>query len=74
MCLCVSGLLVLLHMCNDIGGRADRPKVILKTPATPVHPGTLRLFATVAAAMAAGLMLPRQRSVSLAGVTVAQSC
>ncbi len=27
-------------MCNDIGGRAERPKVISKTPATPVHPGT----------------------------------
>lgn len=73
-CVCVSSLLALLHMCNDIGGWADRPKAILKTPATPVHPGTPCLLATVTAAMAAGLMLPRQRPVSLAGVTVAPSC
>lgn len=68
------GLLARLHMCNDIGGSAERPKVISKTPATPVHPGTPCLLATVTAAMAAELRLPGQRSVSLAGITVAQSC
>lgn len=53
VCWCESCLLAQLHMCSVIGGRADRPTVILKTPATPVHPGTLCLFTTVTAAMAA---------------------
>lgn len=66
----VSGLLALRHMCNNNQGRVERPKVILKTPATPVHPGTPCLFATVTAAMVAGLRLPGQQSASLAEITV----
>lgn len=65
---------MLLHMCNGTGRRAERPKLISKTPATPVHSGTAYLLATVTAAMVAGLGLPWQQSVSLAGITVAQSC
>lgn len=70
----ISGLLAPLHMCSDIWRRDERPKVILKTPATPVHPGTTCLLATVTAATVVGLRLPGQQSDSLAGITAAQSC
>lgn len=70
MLVCVSSLLAPLHMCNNNRGRVERPKVISKTPATPVHPGTPCPLATVTAAMVGGLRLPGQQSASLAEITV----